>query len=45
MSKKLTLVEKLSGKVGIKKDFLSEETKQLINSIEIYAKVLQKRGI
>ena len=30
--------EELSGKVGIRKDFLSEETKQLINSIEVYVK-------
>ena len=37
--------EELSGKVGIRKDFLSEETKQLINSIEVYVKALQKRGI
>ena len=37
--------EELSGKVGIRKDFLSEEIKQLINSIEVYVKALQKRGI
>ena len=37
--------EKLGRKAGIGIDFLSEETKQLIDSIEKYVKALKKAGI
>ena len=36
--------EKLSGKAGIGIDFLAEETKSLIDSIEAYVKALKKAG-
>jgi hypothetical protein len=37
--------EKLSAKVGISREFLQKETEQLVKSIEVYVKALQKRGV
>ena len=37
--------EKLSRQAGIGADFLAEETKFLISSIEVYVKALKKAGI
>ena len=37
--------KKICAKVGIRKEFLPNETKTLMNSVEKFIKAIQKRGI